>query len=85
MGHDLTLMQELYCGDKKMEQKVHPRRVRFSQVLYLAFFDHKMCNSGDILRAARKLTHLVVKELCCVRFGRHLDFGAISTRQAFVR
>ena len=33
------------------------RKARFSQVLYLAFFDGKMCYSGDILRTARKLKH----------------------------
>ncbi len=33
-------------------------KARFSLVLYLAFFDKKMCNSGAIiLRTARKLKH----------------------------
>ena len=27
-----------------------------------SFFDHKLCNSGDILHATRKVTHLMISK-----------------------
>ena len=55
------------------------RKARFSEVLYLPFFDEKMRYSGDILRTARKVTHLDNDTSCLPIYKKMIIMGMCDT------
>ena len=72
-------MRELYCGDVKMEQNMYSEKQDLARYFTYLFLTKKMCYSGDILRTARKVTHLDNDTSCLPIYKKMIIMGMCDT------